>query len=373
MNHYGMNERSDPSQFQDDTMMSNHMTAQQQQQRQQHQQQQQQQQQSGFTDENNMMVGSSEWHHMVPPLPSATPSMTGSSSAVSGVPAKANLPLQKRRRVTRACDECRRKKIKCDGKQPCTHCTVYSYSCTFDQPSNRRRNPAPQYIEALENRLQRTEAFLKVLLPGVDVNHPDFNAEKLLPEIQNALKGTSSGFPFHTPASRTSDESSSEKDSPLESMVEATGRLDVDDEGHMDFHGHSSGVTYLAHLNHRFGDLLGEVKLGNQAFNEANAYNTPTSTSLSPGENLPDTSLLPSREIAQILVECCVEQACVLMRFIHVPSFMHMMGRIYDENPEHYEDDDNTFLPLLYLAMGVGCLFVGDARKLGIDDVFAQA
>ena len=26
-------------------------------------------------------------------------------------------PMQKRRRVTRACDECRRKKIKCDGKQ----------------------------------------------------------------------------------------------------------------------------------------------------------------------------------------------------------------------------------------------------------------
>jgi hypothetical protein len=35
--------------------------------------------------------------------------------------------LQKRRRVTRACDECRRKKIKCDGKHPCTHCSVYSY------------------------------------------------------------------------------------------------------------------------------------------------------------------------------------------------------------------------------------------------------
>lgn len=40
---------------------------------------------------------------------------------------KTPLPMQKRRRVTRACDECRRKKIKCDGKQPCTHCTVYSY------------------------------------------------------------------------------------------------------------------------------------------------------------------------------------------------------------------------------------------------------
>ena len=40
---------------------------------------------------------------------------------------KVPAPVQKRRRVTRACDECRRKKIKCDGKQPCTHCTVYSY------------------------------------------------------------------------------------------------------------------------------------------------------------------------------------------------------------------------------------------------------
>lgn len=35
--------------------------------------------------------------------------------------------VHKRRRVTRACDECRRKKIKCDGKQPCGHCSVYSY------------------------------------------------------------------------------------------------------------------------------------------------------------------------------------------------------------------------------------------------------
>lgn len=47
--------------------------------------------------------------------------------------AKPNAPMQKRRRVTRACDECRRKKIKCDGKQPCTHCTVYSYGMCYDR------------------------------------------------------------------------------------------------------------------------------------------------------------------------------------------------------------------------------------------------
>lgn len=77
-------------------------------------------------DDDTGMMGTANWQHMPPPVQTAPPSVAGSSTT-SSVPTKAPLPLQKRRRVTRACDECRRKKIKCDGKQPCTHCTVYSY------------------------------------------------------------------------------------------------------------------------------------------------------------------------------------------------------------------------------------------------------
>jgi len=75
----------------------------------------------------------------------------GSSKSSSGRSIKAEdgmnptaetptMPIQKRRRVTRACDECRRKKIKCDGKQPCTHCSVYSYGTKSPPP---RPLPAP--------------------------------------------------------------------------------------------------------------------------------------------------------------------------------------------------------------------------------------
>lgn len=57
-----------------------------------------------------------------------SPSVASNAAGKNAPPVKAPLHhIQKRRRVTRACDECRRKKIKCDGKQPCTHCTVYSY------------------------------------------------------------------------------------------------------------------------------------------------------------------------------------------------------------------------------------------------------
>lgn len=54
-----------------------------------------------------------------------------------------SIPMQKRRRVGRACDECRRKKIKCDGKQPCTHCTVYSYGAhrpILPLPKQKQKN-----------------------------------------------------------------------------------------------------------------------------------------------------------------------------------------------------------------------------------------
>ncbi len=44
--------------------------------------------------------------------------------------------------------------------------------CTYDKPSNRRRNPAPQYIEALEHRLQRAEMLLRKVMPDVDLSDP---------------------------------------------------------------------------------------------------------------------------------------------------------------------------------------------------------
>lgn len=55
------------------------------------------------------------------------PSARDDSDPCATQPSNPLAPIQKRRRVTRACDECRRKKIKCDGLQPCTHCTIYSY------------------------------------------------------------------------------------------------------------------------------------------------------------------------------------------------------------------------------------------------------
>jgi hypothetical protein len=294
---------------------------------------------------------------------------------------KAPLPMQKRRRVTRACDECRRKKIKCDGKQPCTHCTVYSYECTYDQPSNRRRNPAPQYVEALESRLHKAEALLRVVLPDLNLDDPQFDVhateqmllafkrEKLQqpsqPPAQSSQPSQAASQQSHANGSADApgaDEAGADE-SLLESMVDKSGSLDLDDQGHWDYHGHTSGIIFLRRLRKQLGVYqpgTGEIPLRTrpalQQFLES-----PKSTSESPQEpSLPPTHDLPPRDVARRLCHNALEDGCALIRFVHEPSFYALLDRVYDTSPEHFTNEENSFLPLLYIVMSVGCLFSDD-------------
>ena len=74
--------------------------------------------------ESSPHLAAESWHDDSRP---GSPGSTKSMMAAAAPSASSAPPAQKRRRVTRACDECRLKKIKCDGKSPCTHCAVYSY------------------------------------------------------------------------------------------------------------------------------------------------------------------------------------------------------------------------------------------------------
>lgn len=215
---------------------------------------------------------------------------------------------------------------------------------------------------------------LKAVLPDIDVSHPNFDLGKLLPQIQAVAAVVRSSKELNGNCNRPGDFPAAEKDSLLESMVEAAGRLDIDESGHMDFHGHSSGMAFLAHLNSQFGDLLGEEvasktlkKIRSTAFPAV--FDSPhSSMSSSPEAAVTNTAMLPKRDIAKVLVDACLDDACILMRFVHRPSFNNMMDEIYDTDPGMYGETQNSFLPLLYLSLAVGCLFVNDMEKWGVEN-----
>ncbi|KAF9540273.1 hypothetical protein EC957_004432 [Mortierella hygrophila] len=74
----------------------------------------------------------------------------------------------KRLRVSKACDSCRRKKVKCDAIHPlCTNCETFNYECTYNDPT-KKRGPPKGYIEAIEARLHRMEGLLGGLVKDKD-------------------------------------------------------------------------------------------------------------------------------------------------------------------------------------------------------------
>lgn len=280
------------------------------------------------------------------------------------------LPLQKRRRVTRACDECRRKKIKCDGKQPCTHCQVYSYECTYDKPSNRRRNPAPQYIEALENRLQRAEALLKKFMPDLDLADPALD-----PAVEQEFRLREQARAKAVKKEESSASSSTKTDERLLSMISGVGQLEFDDKGDYDFHGPSSGTVFFRKMKDHFKSLLGRdyhvPVLPRPPKPSSLSLDSPRLSAVgSPASrkgSVPDVIDLPPKVVARRLCSHSLKYATCLLRVVHVPSFYSMLDRIYDRPPGNhgcYGTDEDRELALLYSVLALGCMYnVADDEK----------
>jgi hypothetical protein len=53
---------------------------------------------------------------------------------------ESTLPLSKRRRVTRACDNCKSRKRRCNGEKPCAYCTEHRALCTYNAPYTRGKS-----------------------------------------------------------------------------------------------------------------------------------------------------------------------------------------------------------------------------------------
>ncbi|KAI8645329.1 fungal-specific transcription factor domain-containing protein [Parasitella parasitica] len=71
---------------------------------------------------------------------------------------------KKRTKKDRACDLCRRKKIRCDydqayPKNSCASCKSYNKTCEFKEAA-KKRGPPKGYVEGLESRLKRMEKLL---------------------------------------------------------------------------------------------------------------------------------------------------------------------------------------------------------------------
>lgn len=205
--------------------------------------------------------------------------------------------------------------------------------------------------------MQKAEAILAVVLPGVNFDDPRYNVrdvEQILESHKVALSQSST---------------KAEDDAQMRSMVDRTGSLDLDDTGYYDYHGNSSGYSFMRRFRAQFGDeFLPTPKgfehrsLGNIQMSPKSFHSSPYETGLQYGQDL------PPKETAIELCKNALDDCCSLQRPLHRPTFFHRLNAVYNKDPESYTDENTKFLPVMYSAMAVGCLFgaaIEDRNELG--------
>ncbi|KAK4127374.1 hypothetical protein N657DRAFT_566444 [Parathielavia appendiculata] len=279
----------------------------------------------------------------------------------------------KRRRIARACDMCRKKKIKCDGKLPaCTHCTNYKTDCVFTQVEKKRSPPkGAKYIEGLENRLGRMEHLLRLsgLLSEDDNGATDLGTlEKKLAEkhqqsrqaSQAASDATSPQPPsaqngsFSTPRSSlaspepTKDSDKSRAATPekgshddereeVAELSEMMCSLVTNNNGETRYIGSSSGFSIFSPkgvqwVNEKMGDtsfqqMISDVSIDDHKWT---AWKPDVFGDLFRRTIFRD---LPSKPEALSLLKDYFENFNCMFPLFHQPTFMHLVERQYSNDP----------------------------------------
>ena len=221
--------------------------------------------------------------------------------------------------------------------------------------------------------MKRAKALLHVVFPTIDLNDPSIDAHLqngLLPQLPVAaprppVMPTDPRLSHHhaNPQAEAAD------DSHLEAMVKATGQLDLDEEGKWDYHGHSSGLSFMRGLR-QFGDMFQVPPDASPSLKHRNMSVDPPSPSStrSPGASstaLPSVTELPSKKEAISLCENAIIDAGAMQRIVHLPTFYKQLDRMYEIPTENYTNTENSFLPLLYAVFALGKLFSQDDHDLG--------
>ncbi|BGP44088.1 Glucose-responsive transcription factor [Rhodotorula kratochvilovae] len=116
---------------------------------------------------------------------------------------------QKKRRVTRACDQCRRRRIKCEAypraplDSPCVICTEAGAAegCTFSRPA-KKRGPQAGKAKSLEERcgaFERLMGYLLTIVPSLEAHVESFvastaSAQPSSPDAPTPSSSTSNIF-----------------------------------------------------------------------------------------------------------------------------------------------------------------------------------
>lgn len=219
----------------------------------------------------------------------------------------------------RSCITCRRRKVKCDKKQPCSNCLRAKIECIFPGPGRApRKSRKPPDAELLD-RLRRLEGVVQNLNAQVE-EHEQEAAER--ERDNDSRQGSLSDHCFGTGNGGLKESASVAVDNSVEGLESRFGRLVVE-KGRSRYINNS----FWASLNNEVEDLKAVLI---EPSDDEEDVNSPDSSE--PGQHqgfifgLSSTSvdmraLHPTPEIAHQLWEAHKDSVEPLVKVLHIPTF----------------------------------------------------
>ncbi|KAI9150376.1 Activator of stress protein [Paramyrothecium foliicola] len=271
----------------------------------------------------------------------------------------------KRRRISRACDDCRRKKIKCDGRQPCSSCAEFNSECTYEVPSKRSKSSRAPSAEDLEARLHLAESIIRKFLPHIDLQA--LEAVTSSPQLTSTCEtAREEGFG----PDRQATPGPAAESAKYIPVVQDQHHLRLTDSGEFDFHGLSSDAAFLNRITQHLPGLL---RYDSRIPGLPSSTSSPSLPPISMGQSNYDYSKLPRRELARILCEYSFNHATCLLRIVHVPSFYKRFDSVYDAKKKRFTQDEEQFLGLLYSVLALGSMYDVDENDPSNPDHYNEA
>ncbi|GBE79261.1 fungal-specific transcription factor domain-containing protein [Sparassis latifolia] len=293
-------------------------------------------------------------------------------------------PVQlQRRRVWRACESCRRKKIKCDGNEPtCSQCAASKSQCTWLQTKDRAAL-SRHYVQELEARLLHMESLFHQVAPileqvgeasGLDLSclppsiAPSQSGAPTIP--LNVLQSVLPKVKEVAQNSAAADGSAADTPIKVEDDVsESFGQLALDEHGHMHWIGGSSTMSLIQSFRamtssplHRVSPMEEDPLAPGPSVNK---LYFPASVFFGKVHALPRPEEVeyPDRDLADKLVDAYFAKFHFLMPVIDKPSFVLK----YKYLMEHTNDPllartQTAFIALVCAVFAVAARFVDDPR-----------
>ncbi|CAD6447833.1 cc592241-b443-4a60-97ec-4093a8eb1adb [Sclerotinia trifoliorum] len=341
-------------------------------------------------------------------------------------PGKVRIPDHLRKRALVSCDRCKQRRIRCSrvGEEPCLNCVEANVNCECTLPRKTRIYGS---IESLTTRYRVLDALIKGLFPQKDTNDidvlyeiaaahditlPDFTADSPGRHINDVFaqfpKALASSPTYSDPSQRTmkDEPSPTEKSvtlpsSPQEALVPTPSGGESHFVGPSSSFGfalscrmlvkpyadnlriaqpnHSNLQLMMDFANSRWSKALepkaaeerqtapGPADLERAAHLSGNYHVPPIVPGKDPSEKEPLCSLLPSREIADVLIRSFFDRVHPTFMIFHRHSFEQRYDTMWSQLNVQVQDFESGWLCSVLMVLVLGAQALEPHDDLYID------